>query len=161
MTLRERPEWIATYEPRFLAKVEKGEDCWLWKGAHSPKGYGHIQVDGRYEKAHRLAYRLYVGPIGEGLVVCHACDVPACVNPAHLWLGTTRENILDAKAKGRLRNGITCGEANRSSKLTAAQVEIIRSTPKLYGSGRALAREFGVNEATICDVRARRRWRHA
>jgi hypothetical protein len=149
------------YEPRLLAKTDIDwlTGCWNWTGAHTAKGYGHIKAGARFEKVHRLAYQLYVADIPPGAVICHRCDNPRCWNPMHLWCGTQRENILDAKSKGRLRNGVTLGEANHSSKLTEADVAQIRAAPKAYGSGRRLAARFGVREATICHIRAGRSWR--
>lgn len=172
MTGRSLPEWIgatpdtpipprvemgedlAIYEPRLLAKLVVAEDgCWNWTGAHCPKRYGHMKVGPKYEKAHRLAYRLYVGPIPPGMVVCHRCDNPPCANPAHLWVGTPRDNIHDCIAKGRQRTGQTFGEKNHFSKLTDREVQAIRRAPTGYGTGVALARQYGVRDTTICEIR--------
>lgn len=83
--------------------------CWLWTGYVTKQGYGHIKKDhtagGTMIAAHRASYELHVGPIHDGLFVCHACDNPPCVNPAHLWLGTTQDNTADKMAKGRHRYG--------------------------------------------------------
>lgn len=88
---------------RFWAKVQKTDTCWLWTGAIDRQDrYGHVSKPGGSGTAHRYAWEITHGPIPDGLCVCHTCDVRHCVNPAHLWLGTNRENILDAKAKGRL-----------------------------------------------------------
>jgi hypothetical protein len=88
---------------RFWAKVEKRgpRECWPWTGARASKdGRGRFSVNGRNRLAPRVAWALTNGcdPVG---CVCHSCDNPSCVNPAHLWVGTVRDNNLDMFAKGR------------------------------------------------------------
>lgn len=80
-------------EPRFLAKVQKTETCWLWTAWIERNGYGRFWLDGRQHGAHRVAYELYVGRIPDGLEIDHLCRVKHCVNPAHLEVVTPRENV--------------------------------------------------------------------
>ena len=89
---------------RFWAKVRKTDACWLWTGATST-GYGQFKHSGLNAtvSAHRLAYESLIGPIPLGSCVMHRCDVPACVNPAHLALGTHADNMRDSSLKGRAR----------------------------------------------------------
>lgn len=93
---------------RFWARVQKTEDgdgCWLFAGAKWSPG-GHIyfaREDGTRVSAHRFSYELHHGPVPDGMVVMHTCDVPRCVNPAHLLAGTQRDNVHDAISKGRFR----------------------------------------------------------
>ena len=84
-----------------LAKEPDG--CWLWTGSVNNDGYGQIRHDGRTQRVHRLAWEEVNGPIPAGMAVCHSCDVPACCNPAHLFLGTQLDNVTDMRTKGRFK----------------------------------------------------------
>jgi len=89
---------------RFMSKVNKTDTCWLWT-AYTKQEYGQfsVRING-YKKtyrAHRFIYEYFNGPIPEGMLVCHSCDVPACVNPNHLWIGTASENMIDCVNKKR------------------------------------------------------------
>lgn len=89
---------------RFETKVARGDGCWLWQGARLPKGYGKFSVArGRWELAHRVAWRLANGSIPHGMQVLHRCDNPRCVRVEHLFLGTAAANTADMMAKGRGR----------------------------------------------------------
>ena len=99
-------------EERFWEKVDRSggpDSCWLWLAHTNPKGYGRFAVGGRdggQEGAHRASWRLHHGEIPPGMRVLHNCpagDNPTCVNPAHLWLGTDKDNMDDMVAKGRAR----------------------------------------------------------
>lgn len=84
----------------FTAKIDATGECWLWTGATQSRGYGSFGIDGKTHLAHRLAYRLFVGPIDDGLTVNHICGVKRCVNPAHLEAVTVAENNAHARATG-------------------------------------------------------------
>ena len=74
--------------------------CWLWKT--TPKSrYAQAYKNNRAIPAHRLSYQIYIGEIPKGLFVCHKCDIPGCVNPKHLFVGTQKDNMQDCSVKGR------------------------------------------------------------
>jgi hypothetical protein len=78
-------------------------ECWPWTGRCDTFGYGRIGIERKEHPAHRVAYELTRGPIPDGICVLHHCDHPACCNPAHLFLGTKKDNTQDMIAKGRHR----------------------------------------------------------
>lgn len=86
--------------------VDKKNGCWNWKGDLQPNGYGITTCHETYKRsqAHRISYKVFKGEIPKGMYVCHHCDNPKCINPDHLWVGTAKENMQDAKKKGRLKN---------------------------------------------------------
>jgi hypothetical protein len=161
---------------RFWAKVDKNGpapahqpqlgSCWIWTGSISGKtGYGNMNVGGRkVEAAHRLSYRFQNGHIPGGLVVCHRCDIRACVNPAHLFAGTYADNMQDAKRKGRIKRtgpiNPRRGENHPKARLQESQVVEIRAA---FGCGERqadLARRFAMSAQQINGIIKRRFWRH-
>lgn len=94
-------------EERFWFKVDKSGECWIWTGARNIHGYGHLEVDGRFIKAHRFSWGLANGPIPDGLEIDHMCHTPACVNPAHLQLATRKLNVENLSGpKSNSRSGV-------------------------------------------------------
>lgn len=98
----------ATDEERFWSNVDKSGGCWVWTAARGGFGYGLIRLGSersgtrRMQVTHRFSYELAFGAIPPGLVVCHRCDNPPCVNPAHMFLGTQADNMQDRVSKGHL-----------------------------------------------------------
>jgi len=135
----------------FWGKVSVGhpDGCWGWIGSHDAGGYGQIHHEGRIQPAHRVSWMLVNGPILDGLCVLHHCDNRPCTNTEHLFLGTKKDNMMDAAAKGRI--------ATRP-KLTPASAEAIRTSSS---RGVDLARQFNVSPALITMVRKGQRWAEA
>lgn len=129
--------------------------CFLWTGLYSDRGYGVIWDAGNHRRAPRVAWELERGPIPNGLHVCHRCDNRACVNVAHLFLGTHQENMADMVAKGRQQR--QPGEKHPCALLTDAQALAILADPR---SAREIAPVYGVSQSTISMLRCGRNWRH-
>ena len=176
---------VGTLRERLLANCtpEPNTGCWLWTGNTAPRenGYGQISLKDRPLRAHRAAWEQFRGPIPAGLFVCHRCDVPCCINPDHLFLGTAAQNTADMVAKGRKAMGararagsyqtgdahwskrtperVLRGEANPISVLREDDVREMR---RLRGvvTATELARRFGVSVATVSGIQLGRRWGH-
>lgn len=88
----------------FWNRVDKSGECWEWLGGKDRDGYGRIVINGKWWGSHRLSYTLVKGEIPKGLVICHSCDNPGCVNPSHLFVGTQTDNVKDMDSKGRRVN---------------------------------------------------------
>lgn len=133
------------------------DGCWYWLGALSESGYGNFKSESRSERAHRVSYRLYKGPIPDGLFACHKCDNPACVNPDHLFLGTLKENQEDMSRKGRAARGSKSGMA----KLTESDIKQIRQLVCVDDvSRRVVASFFKVDRGHVDKIIRRQRWAH-
>lgn len=155
---RDAPYTIEFFQERSIAD-ERG--CWVWQLALGPGGYGTIRYQGGNIAAHRLAYMVATGTPRppRHIDICHRCDVRPCVNPAHLFAGTRKENMADCIRKGRFSPvPVLSGDASPNSKLTSAQVALIRSDGR---PGRALARAYGVDKGTIASIRKGLTWRVA
>lgn len=148
------------HEERSIPVPESG--CWLWLGCVCNKGYGLVTIARETRRAHRVGYQIATGIAPGSLHVLHKCDTPRCINPAHLFLGTNAENVMDKVRKGRQAVGVLisarmCGERQGISKLTTAQVLEIRRSNE---SGVDLARRFNISQSVISEIRHRKSWTH-
>jgi hypothetical protein len=144
---------------RFWRKVEKTDSCWLWTAAvrRADEGYGAFWLNGRHVPAHRVAFELTNGQIGDDQVVAHRCDNPRCVNPDHLFATTQRGNMEDKVQKGRQ----AAGERNSKAKLTSSQVAEIRHA---YAAGERsirLAERFGIDRTNVWNIVSGKTWSHS
>jgi len=142
--------------PVFWSLVDQSGECWEWLGCKNKTGYG---VFSNGLAAHRFSWKSVHGTIPNGLFVCHHCDNPGCVRPDHLFLGTSRDNILDAAKKGRLAQ--LKGEAHPSVKLTNDKVRKIR---ELYKTGKFTQKQLGflyeVGRTNIGMIVRGKTWSH-
>lgn len=150
---------------RFWTKVERPTlfTCWQWQAGKDAKGYGRFNLRrlGHTFLSHRLAWGITRGPIPEGLWVCHKCDNASCCNPAHLFLGTPRDNNRDCLKKNRNRAGAPKGIRNGRAKLSEADVYAIRSEYRNgQGSHAMLGRKYGVTPTAIEYIVQRKTWKH-
>jgi hypothetical protein len=156
--LEAHPTLLARFN-RIGWDIDQETGCWEWNGSrHVRDGYG--QIAGSREtgplKSHRVAYELAHGPIPAGMHVCHSCDNPPCVNPAHLFAGTPRENQADMTIKGRGKHMVMAGEASPSSRLNWGAVQEIRASQE---SLSVLARRYGVSRMAISHVKNGKTWK--
>lgn len=145
---------------RLASHVTKTDTCWLWTGCKSAFGHGQIGAGAhepntpkRLLQTHRVAWELVNGPIPDGMFVLHRCDVPNCVRPDHLFLGTKADNSADMISKSRQKKGRDLPQ----TKLSAADVANIRESVEPQ---RVLADRYGVSRSTISYARTRRNWSH-
>jgi hypothetical protein len=147
---------------------EPNSGCWLWLQCTNFRGYGLIRRDGRTRTAHRVAFEIVYGSIPKGMLVCHKCDTPGCVNPDHLFLGTSKDNTADMLRKGRMATGVRQGaytkpemrrrgEQHGCAKLTADQVRAIRLDPRPQ---RVIAADYGMKQPQISSIKRREAWGH-
>lgn len=145
---------------RFMAKVDKSKTgCWLWTAGKDNLGYGKfVPIGKRNGLAHRTSYRLFKGPISDGLLILHSCHNPSCVNPDHLRQGTDADNASD-KSKAK-RGNQPFGKEHHNSKLTETQVLEIRDIGARGNlSYTKIALLYGVNAETISNIVRRKTWK--
>jgi len=174
---------LANTVERFWSKVRTSQpnECWPWPQCRTLNGYGIVRWQRQNQLAHRLAYQLHHGIelprnpklTKSSVLVLHTCDNRLCCNPAHLWLGTYRENNRDCLSKGRANTarGENSGSSKHPerkprgtqhfrSKLTDDQARAIRARADAGERLTHIARDFGINSGTVWHIRERITWKH-
>lgn len=153
--------WGATLAERIEhhSMPEPNSGCWLWTGALSKSGYGHIGMRNpkTTKLAHRISWLAFRGPILNEEQVLHRCDMRCCVNPDHLFIGSPSDNMKDMWTKRRHGLPTRRGETHPNRKLTEDDVRLIRASPK---GTPGLAKRFGVDTSTIYAIRKGFAWKH-
>lgn len=156
---------IETILKKFWAKAEKlgADECWPWRGS-TTKGRGVLSVNGKGVTAPRVSWFIHKGHWpGPGIFACHTCDNPNCVNPNHLFLGTNKDNLIDAARKRRLpaQNGRAVrGSRHGMAKFTEDQIRYIRQELAKGVQQKDIAAQFGVVKSTISLIALRKGWTH-
>lgn len=145
---------------RFWRKVDKSagpEGCWPWTGSRHGFGYGFVSAGGKRRGAHRVSWELANGPIPDGLSVCHRCDNPPCVNPAHLFLGTVGDNTRDMMAKGRAIHQRWLSSSDTMRALSMALYRAVEyaelSMPMLLGQSAPTGADYIALGRSVDDLR--------
>lgn len=160
---------MRTRATRYMTRAERldfytdqsggADTCWMWTGKLNGGGYGRLEIAGKQQFAHRAAWEEANGPIPVGMCVCHRCDNRACVNPAHMFVGTIAENNADRDRKGRqCRGEVSRLRAFRVArrKLTDEQVAEIRAAA-VSRPTHELAEQFGIHPTYVNQIASGRR----
>lgn len=148
---------ITKFEEKYIPVPETG--CWIYDaGELNNAGYARFSFkSNKYMSAHRASYQIYKGDIPKGLYVCHTCDIKCCVNPAHLFLGTHKQNMKDMTNKKRQAKGTKIAVSKYNE-------EFVNKIRNLYATGKytqvELSKIFNTHQTTISGMVLRKTWKH-
>lgn len=139
-------------------RIDSTTGCWQWTASCAGKGYGQMKLpkQRRQEYAHRISYQIHYGEIPVGKYVCHTCDNPKCVNPGHLFIGTSADNHEDMKSKGRH----LFGERNSVAKVTEKDVLEIKEMLNMNIPQTRIAKAYGISQIEVSRINTGQRWSH-
>ena len=149
------PSGAASLSESILSRVEYDTNggCWLWSAGQTADGYGTVQHKKQTQLAHRVSFEVFSGTSAQGMLVCHRCDVPQCVNPDHLFLGTQADNMADMVRKGRASR--LNGQRNGRAKISDDQAREVRDLLHLKAfSASEIARSYRVSTSTIGRIKS-------
>jgi hypothetical protein len=153
----------------FINQIIKQENgCWEWQGLKNHSKYGYFTDFETRKKifSHRYSYKTFRGEITENFHVCHTCDNPKCCNPAHLFLGTDKDNMQDCKNKGRTAKGDKVARKGEDNKNSIFTEELVFQIRKMCSEGlkdREISNRLGSDKYSIYQINAirhRRSWKH-
>lgn len=158
---------IERFEASYIPEPNTG--CWLWIGTlRGSNSYGVIKSHGKNTPAHRYAYEAFKGKIPEGLIVCHHCDMPSCVNPNHLFIGTQADNEADKVRKGRQSRGERHRAAlshldrkGENSPRAKLNWELVKEIRKDVRPQRIIANAYNVSQTVISNIKLGKTWSKA
>lgn len=143
----------------FMNYVHKTDSCWLWTGSRKSNGYGEVRINKTRYLTHRFSYQLFNGPLINGKIIMHSCDIKHCVNPAHLSQDTYKQNSKDCVDKGK--NNPPIGERQGRSHLNEQAVKVIKYMHKYYNVPlKKLAKLHNVDPSSISLIVNNKNWKH-
>ena len=156
-------EWADEDVLRFWSYVNKTTTCWMWTGGTFGGRYGQFRLGRHKVKAHRFSWAIHGGLLPDGSILCHTCDRPLCVNPAHLVLGDNGDNIRDRDIKGHTARGPnprkgSSGTKNPAAKLNWELVLDIRTLREGGMSLRKIGDRFGVSPSQVRNITTGYSW---
>ncbi len=142
---------------KFEKRIKKSSSgCWVWVGNITPQGYGVFSSNKKGVSAHRAAWMFYRGSIPVGMLVCHKCDNPPCVNPDHLFLGSYKDNSFDMMKKNRQRNKDYCNPSHEKEfGILAKNIRKYRRQNLIPQQEFALM--LGMSQATVTQIETGRK----
>lgn len=141
---------------KIFMKTTITDDCWLYNGSTGKDGYARFRYDGKYKVVHRFIYETFYGPLKKEQLCCHKCDVRNCINPAHIFIGSSKDNLQDMVKKGRSLTG----EKNHKCRIKEDDINKIIEMRKNKETLESIGKKFEVTKHAIYSILNGRTWKH-